>query len=114
MVIVAQKSFAHVEAAEAALADLDTEFDGAGLKALRAVVAGYPDMGVVGAGEVAASLFMLIEHLIDEGRIDLDALAVHVKAWRLLLTSEPDAEARAALFAGLKAIRNLHTLPKAA
>ncbi len=106
--------FAHVEAAEEALESLASDFDGQGLKAMRAVVAGYPDMGAPGAGEVAASLFMLIEHLIDERRIDIDALGVHVSAWRLLLTAEPGADARANLFAGLKAIRDLHTLPKAA
>ena len=67
-----------------------------------------------GAGEVVASLFMLLEHLISDGRFDHDALMVHVRAWRLMLTTEPNAEAKAVMLAGLKAIRSLHTQARAA
>lgn len=108
------KSLKHLEAAEAALAEMDSAFDASGLKDLRGIVAGYPDMGAPGAGEVAASLFMLLEHLIADDRFDRDVLAVHVRAWRLMLTSQPDAEAKPILLAGLKAIRDLHSQDKAA
>lgn len=107
-------SLAHLEAAEAAFATLDRIFDASGLKDLRGIVAGYPDMGADGAGQVAASLFMLLEHLIADGRFDREALAVHIRAWRLMLTAPPEGDARTVMLAGLKAIRELYTLPKAA
>ena len=108
------KSLKHLEAAEEVVASLDRAFDGSELKALRTIVAGYPDMAAPGAGEVAASLFMLLEHLIADGRFDHDALLVHVRAWRLMLTTEPNAEAKAVMLSGLKAIRNMHTQARAA
>ena len=108
------KSLKHLEAAEEEVASLDRAFDGAGLKALRTIVAGYPDMGAPGAGEVVASLFMLLEHLIADGRFDRDALLVHVRAWRLMATTTPDAEATAVLLYGLKSIRTLHNQARAA
>lgn len=110
----ADKSLRHLEAAEAAIAALDETFDGSDLKALRTIVAGYPDMGAEGAGEVVASLFMLLEHLIADSRFDRDALAVHVRAWRLMLTVPPDPQAKAALLSGLKGVRDLHARAKAA
>ena len=110
----AQKRLSYVDAAEAALLDLGPDFDAAGLKALRAVVAGYPDTGDQGAGEVAASLFMLLERLIADARMDHEAVAIHLRAWRLLTTTEPDQEAATVLIQGLKAVRNHSTLPKAA
>lgn len=111
---VSDTSHKHLEAAEAAVAALETTFDGSDLKALRTIVAGYPDMGSDGAGQVVASLFMLLEHLIAGGRIDRDALIVHVRAWRLMASVQPDPQAKSALLAGLKAVRDLHTQSKAA
>ena len=60
----AQKRLSYVEAAETAVAVLGPGFDLLGLNALRTVVSGYPDTGAPGAGEVVASLFMLLERLI--------------------------------------------------
>lgn len=114
MDIKAQGSLSHVEAAQAALDGLDNTFNAAGLGALRTIVAGCPDTYAPGAGEVASSLFMLLEHLIADSRMDRDALCVHVRAWRLMLTSEPDPEATEALLKGLKAIRDRGVHAKAA
>ena len=110
----AQKRLAYVDAADAAFADLGADFNLAGLNALRAVVSGYPDTGAPGPGEAAASLFMLLERLIADTRMDHDALAVHLQAWRLLMATKPEAEAAKALIQGLKAIRNHSTRAKAA
>lgn len=110
----AAKSFKHLEAAEIAVAEMTAAIDLTDLKALRTIVAGYPEMGSPGAGDVAASLFMLLERLIAGGRYDHEALTVHVRAWRLMLTGRPGAEAEALMFAGLKAIRSLHIQAKAA
>jgi hypothetical protein len=63
---------------------------------------------------VAASLFMLLDRLIDGGRCDREALAVHVRAWRLMATRETDDESRAALLAGLRRVRDLYAEARAA
>lgn len=109
-----QKRLSHVEAAEAAFASLESGFDPVGLNALRTAVSRYPDTGKPGAGEVAASLFMLLERLISDKRMDREALGVHLRAWRLLLSTEPSAEAAQLLIQGLKAIRDHSTQAKAA
>lgn len=100
--------------AEAALAGLGKTFDLQGLTALRTLVAGCPDLGEPGPGEVAASLFMLLDRLIAGGRFDREAVGVHLRAWRLSLVREPDAEGQAALLAGLKSIRDLYADAEAA
>lgn len=110
----AQKRLTYVEAAEAALADFGADFDLIGLSALRSVVSGYPDTGAKGAGEVAASLFMLLERLIADKRMDRQALDIHLAAWRLLLSTAPDDEATQVLIKGLNAIRSHSTQAKAA
>lgn len=110
----AQKRLSFVDAAEAEFAAMGDGFNAAGLIALRAVVSGYPDTGTLGAGEVTASLFMLLEGLIADARMDRQAVAVHLRAWRMMLTSNPDAEATRVLIHGLKAIRDHSTQNKAA
>lgn len=109
-----QTQLSDIEAAEAACADLGDDFDPAGLDALRSVVSGYPDTGSPGAGEVAASLFMLLERLITDKRMDREALEIHLQAWRLLVSTEPEPEAAKVLIQGLKAIRAHSTQAKAA
>ncbi|MBW8813671.1 MAG: hypothetical protein JF588_09620 [Caulobacterales bacterium] len=94
-------------------ATLGKTFDVAGLTLLRAMVAGHAELG--GAiGRVTGSLYQLLDQLLETGRFDREALAVHLSAWRLLLTSEPTGEEVEALFVGLKAIRDLYAEPKAA
>ena len=100
--------------AEAALATLGKTFDAEGLAQLRTLVAGAPDLGAEGAGEVAASLFMLLDRLIAGGRFDREALAVHIRAWRLAATTPMDAEQRSALVSGLRKIRDLYADAQAA
>jgi hypothetical protein len=46
--------------------------------------------------------------------MDHQAIAVHLRAWRLMLTTNPDAEATRLLINGLKAIRDHSTQNKAA
>ncbi len=110
----AQKRLSYVEAAETAVAVLGPGFDLLGLNALRTVVSGYPDTGAPGAGEVVASLFMLLERLIADKRIDRDAIEIHLRAWRLLLSTEPDADTALVLIQSLKALRNHSIHVKAA
>ena len=104
----------HLEAAEAALSATGDTFDPGAMRAFRTIVSGYPDMGAEGAGEVVASLFMLLDNLIASGRMDQRALEVHVQAWRLMSTSPPTEKGKAVLLQGLKAIRDLSAQAKAA
>lgn len=103
-----------VSAAEAQLDALGPVFDAPGVTALRTLISGYPDMGSPGAGEVVASLFMLLGRFLAGGRCDNEAILVHLKAWRLLLAAPPSPEGEARLMAGLKAIRDLYEDAKAA
>lgn len=104
----------HVDAAQAALDNLSATPDVAALKALRTIVAGFPDTGAPGAGEVVSSLFVLLEQLIAGARADRDALQVHIDAWRLMLTSESGPDGIAVLLTGLKAVRDRGNPAKAA
>ena len=88
------------EACFAALADSDVDQ----LNAFRTLIGASPDMGAPGDGEVVASLFMLLGRFMASGRVDRDALSVHLRAWRLLLSSDPDARAHERLMAGLRAV----------
>jgi hypothetical protein len=102
-----------LEAVEAQLSTLGKTFDVAGLTLLRAMVAGHAELGGA-TGRVTASLYQLLDQLLSTGRFDREALAVHVRAWRLLLTSEPSGDEVEELFSGLKALRDLYAEPRAA
>ena len=94
--------------AEAVLDTLGESGEPAGLDALHTLVATSPDLGGTLAGQVAAGLLQLLDDLIAGGRFDREALSVHVRAWRLMLTTAPDPEAGAVLIAGLNSIRSLY------
>ena len=98
---------------EEQFANLGKTFDVAGLTLLRARVAGHAELGG-SIGRLTASLYQLLDQLLESGRFDREALAVHLRAWRFLLASEPDADEVEALFAGLKAIRDHYAEPHAA
>lgn len=100
--------------AEALIGAMGEGFDPDGLDALRTVADGFPSEPGSSAGAVAASLSDLIAALLASGRMDREALAVHVRAWRLMLTDAPDADGEAALLQGLAAVRGLYVTPKAA
>ena len=84
------------------------------LKTLRDVVETYPDDGRDGAGEVVASLLGLLDDLLATKQSDRQALAVHVRAWRFMVSRKPDKKERAKVMLGLQAVRDLYAQPKAA
>jgi hypothetical protein len=96
-------------------AQFDTlgKFDFAGMSILRAMAAGHSELGGA-VGRVAASFYQLLDQLLATSRFDREALNVHLRAWRLLLTSNPDGEQIDELFGGLKQLRDLYADPKAA
>ena len=100
--------------AEGLVGMLGKTYDRDGLETLRGVVDSYPDVGRDGAGEVVASLIGLLNDLIAREQIDRDALAVHVRAWRFMVSRKPDQKERAQLISGLRSVRQLYDQPKAA
>lgn len=88
-----------------AYGDLDT---------LKGVAASYPDVGRDGAGEVVISLIGLINDLMAREQLDKEALAVHVRAWRFMVSRKPDKKERAQLLEGLRSVRELYREDQAA
>ena len=99
--------------AEGLLAALGKTFDRDGLETLKGVVASYPDVGRDGAGEVVASLIGLLNDLLAGQQQDKEALSVHVRAWRFMVSRKSDQRERANILGGLAAVRELYA-PKAA
>jgi hypothetical protein len=94
--------------AEDLLVGMAAGYDAPALTRLRTLISSYSDMGAPGAGEVAASLFMLLGRFLASGSSDPEALWVHLRAWRLLLSSAPEDVARDQLMVGLRAILMLY------
>lgn len=106
-----------LELAEARIAAMGQAFDDAALNDLYAVV-----VQGIGAGKVCGvatvddalvSLCDLLDFLRTQGRYDREAIAVHVRAWRLLSAPElPEAAAREVL-AGLMKVSGKFAAPRA-
>lgn len=100
--------------AEGLVGMLGKTYDRDGLETLRGVVDSYPDVGRDGAGEVVASLIGLLNDLIAQQQLDKEALMVHVRAWRFMVSRKPDRKERAQLIEGLRSVRDLYEEPAAA
>ncbi|HEX7946079.1 MAG TPA: hypothetical protein VF495_15530 [Phenylobacterium sp.] len=94
--------------AEGLVSCLGKTFDRDGLETLRGVVDSYPDVGRDGAGEVVASLIGLLNDLLASGQQDKEALAVHIRAWRFMVSRKPDQKERRQLIEGLASVRDLY------
>ncbi|WP_293901873.1 hypothetical protein [Phenylobacterium sp.] len=84
------------------------------LQMLRDVVDSYPDDGQDGAGAVVASFIGLLKDMIASNRFDREALAVHTRSWRFMVSRKPDAKERAAILKGLRSVRDLYAEARAA
>ena len=107
-----------LEAAEAVAARLDAEFDDAGMVALYEAAVGGIGLGeVCGAGSVDVALHSLcdlVDHLRTLKRYDAGAVGVHLRAWRLLISTELPPEGAQAVLAGLNKVSALFSAPKPA
>jgi len=97
-----------LELADAAAAELTTDFDDAGMEKLYAIAVRGVGGGQVceraGVDGVLTSLCDLIDHLRTHNRYDREAMRVHVRAWRLLMSEDlPDA-GREAVIDGLRLV----------
>jgi hypothetical protein len=104
-----------LEAAEKVYADL-AAYDQAGVGALYdSAVRGIGLGEVCGAGSVDVALHSfcdLLDHLQTHERYDAEAVGVHLRAWRLLITTELPPEGAQAVLAGLNKVSALYSAPK--
>ena len=101
-------------AAEKTFAGL-TGYDEAGVSALYdSAVRGIGLGDVCGAGSVDVALHSLcdlLDHLKTTERYDAEAVGVHLRAWRLLITTELPAEGAQQVLAGLNRVSALYGAP---
>ncbi len=94
--------------AESLVSSLSSTYSRDDLETLKTVVEGHPDRSAAGAGQVVASLAGLLEVLMESQRVDKAALTVHVRAWRLMVSAQPDPQERDRLLDGLRLVRELY------
>ncbi|MBL8556909.1 MAG: hypothetical protein JNL41_21740 [Phenylobacterium sp.] len=100
--------------AEGLLMSLGKTFDRTGIGVLKTVAESYPDIGRDGAGEVVASLNGLLADFLADESYDREAIAVHVRAWRFMVSRKPDKKERLRILAGLADVRTLYAEAAAA
>lgn len=95
-------------AAEKTFAGLGAAYDDAGVSALyETAVRGIGLGDVCGAGSVDVALHSLcdlLDHLKTHERYDAEAVGVHLRAWRLLISTELPPEGAQAVLAGLNKV----------
>jgi hypothetical protein len=94
--------------AEGLLMSMRRTFDRGDVEVLKQVAESYPDVGRDGAGEVTASLCALLQDFLDAEVYDREAIAVHVRAWRFMVSRKPDKAERARILRGLHEVRELY------
>lgn len=94
--------------AESLLLSLGQTFDRSDIEVLKTVVESYPDVGRDGAGDVVASLNDLLADFLDKEVCDREAVAVHIRAWRFMVSRRPDNVERRRIVAGLHDVRDLY------
>lgn len=94
--------------AEGLLMSLGKTFNRADLEVLQTVADSYPDVGRDGAGDVVASLGGLLNDFLTTETYDRQAIAVHVRAWRFMVSRKHDKRERERVMAGLRDVRELY------
>ncbi len=94
--------------AESLLLSLSRTFDRGDIEVLKTVVESYPDQGRDGAGDVVASLIELLADFLEKEVCDREAVAVHVRAWRFMVSRKPDKAERLRILSGLHDVRDLY------
>lgn len=97
-----------LELAEVGCEALSDTFDDVGLERLYAVavrgVGGGRVCGAPGVDIVLTSLCDLLDYLRTQKRYDREAVGVHIRAWRLLMTLDLPPESQDAILDGLKQV----------
>lgn len=106
-----------LEAAEKVFGGLGATYDDAGVSSLyQTAVRGIGLGDVCGAGSVdvaLTSLCDLLDHLKTNERYDAEAVGVHLRAWRLLISTEIPPEGAQAVLAGLNRVSAKYGAPQA-
>jgi hypothetical protein len=106
-----------LEAAETVFGRLGATYDYAGVASLyQTAVRGIGLGDVCGAGSVdvaLTSLCDLLDHLKTNERYDAEAVGVHLRAWRLLISTEIPPEGAQAVLAGLNRVSAKYGAPQA-
>ena len=104
-------------AAETVFAKLGSAYDDDGVSQLYdSAVRGIGLGDVCGAGSVDVALHSLcdlLDHLKTHQRYDAEAVGVHLRAWRLLISTELPPQGAQAVLAGLNKVSALYSAPKA-
>ncbi|MBL8770134.1 MAG: hypothetical protein JNK30_02030 [Phenylobacterium sp.] len=100
--------------AEGLLAAMGPTFDRARIEVLKDVAASYPDVGRDGAGEVVQSLDELLAEFLADEVYDRQAIAVHIRAWRFVVSGKPDRKERLRIMAGLADVRQHYAASRTA
>lgn len=100
--------------AEGLLASLGKTFDRGDIEVLKTVAESYPDIGRDGAADVVASLNGLLSDFLAARTYDREAVAVHVRAWRFMVSRKPDKPERLKIMSGLKDVRDHYAEARAA
>jgi hypothetical protein len=100
--------------AEGLLTSLGKTFARDDIEILKTVAESYPDIGQDGAGEVVSSLNGLLADFLADQTYDREAIAVHVRAWRFMVSRKPDKKERVRILSGLADVRTLYAEAKAA
>jgi len=105
-----------LEAAEKTFSRLGPAYDEAGVVELyQTAVRGVGLGDVCGAGSVDVALHSLcdlLDHLQTHQRYDAEAVGVHLRAWRLLISTELPPEGAQAVLAGLNKVSAKYGGPK--
>jgi hypothetical protein len=105
-----------LEAAEKVFARLGSAYDDDAVSELyETAVRGIGLGDVCGAGSVDVALHSLcdlLDHLKTHQRYDAEAVGVHLRAWRLLISIELPPEGAQAVLAGLNKVSALYSGPK--
>jgi len=107
-----------LEAAEKTFAGLGSAYDEAGVTELyETAVRGIGLGDICGAGSVDVALHSLcdlLDHLHTNQHYDAEAVGVHLRAWRLLISTELPADGAQAVLAGLTKVSAKYGAPKEA
>jgi hypothetical protein len=100
--------------AEGLLASLGKTFERGDIEVLKTVAESYPDIGRDGAGDVVASLNGLLADFLAAEVYAREAVAVHVRAWRFMVSRKPDKAERLKIMSGLQDVRDHYSEVRAA
>ncbi len=94
--------------AESLLLTIENTFNRGDLEVFKTVAESYPDVGRDGAGDVVASLIGLLDDFLAQEACDRMAIAVHMRAWRFMVSRKPDKAERTRILAGLRDVRDVY------